>query len=72
MAIKGSKAPPRRGNPGPTAYTLDDVSLDVLKDQILLVLADYRNMEAERFHTEGTRIEIAKRIIDNLKATAAS
>lgn len=51
-------------------YKLDDAKLAVLKDQILLVLGDYTAMRAEHFHTEGTRAQIANRVIDNLKTIA--
>jgi hypothetical protein len=40
--------------------------MDELKDQILLVLNDYRNMLPKVLNQESTRIEIANRIRSNL------
>lgn len=41
------------------------------KDQVLLVLADYRNMDKNTLELESTRIQIASRIVDNLVVLAS-
>lgn len=45
---------------------------DALKDQILLVLADYKTCSSELLRSEGWRIEVANRIIRNLELVAKS
>jgi hypothetical protein len=41
--------------------------LETLKDQILLILADYRDTKPPALAAEHHRIAIARRIIDNVK-----
>ena len=52
-------------------YKLDDAKLATLKDQILLVLADYRHTNPSPLTTEGGRVDIANRVMANIKAVAA-
>jgi hypothetical protein len=66
-----SSPTPNQAREGPMKLlTLNEKKLATFKDQVLLVLADYRAMEKQFLANEGTRIEIANRIIDNLKAVA--
>lgn len=46
---------------------LTEPKLAAIKDQVLLVLADYRDMRKNPLSNEGTRIEIANRILDNVR-----
>lgn len=52
---------------------LDAEQVDKFKDQVLLVLADYQTTrDAHAFgRQEGVRLEVAKRIIDNLRACSS-
>lgn len=90
-----SPDPARRPDAKPDYVFLDRTQLGQLKDQILMVLADYQNTgvtqcpkchepfpEVEKkcpkcgfdsfgfARAEGTRLEVAKRILDNLKVIA--
>lgn len=54
-------------------YKLNDEKLAALKNQILIVLADYQSCKNDDFafsRREGTRIEVADRILNNLKLIA--
>lgn len=44
-----------------------EAKLEQLKEQALIVLADYQSMSAEFVRKEGVRIEMAGRIINNAR-----
>ena len=64
-------------DPSTKRIILSPKRLEELQKQILIVLADYRGMvnpampeSKNPLQHEGTRFEIAKRILDNLKCIA--
>jgi len=50
--------------------SLTPKKLDSFKDQILLVLNDYASLEGNFLKSEGCRLDIANRLIANLKVIA--
>jgi hypothetical protein len=45
--------------------------LATIKDQVLLILADYKDVMPKTLASEGTRITMANRIMDNVKLVAS-
>jgi hypothetical protein len=55
------------------ALLLDEAGVELFKDQVLLVLADYQSTRGDALgfsRNEGIRLEVAKRLLDNLRAVA--
>jgi hypothetical protein len=54
----------------PKPVTLNLVQQDKFKDQILIVLADYKNCSLEFLQSEGFRLDVSHRIMLNLRAVS--
>lgn len=49
---------------------MEEKYISVFKDQVLLIVRDYRHMSPERF--AACDVEIANRVVDNLRAVLRS